>query len=119
MSLNSSRKKLIAVLVLGALLLSAPFLWNAWTAARELNGKVAAFDAPTTRPVKDVLGCLVQRPEGGLKLQIMAMNHFADTDRGITVRIEPQAGGARLKAWIDQGKTLTQGETAQLSSCAG
>jgi hypothetical protein len=114
-----SRKKLIAVLLFGAVLLSAPLLWQGWTTARELNGKVAVFDAPSQHPVKDILGCLVHRPAGGLKLTIMAANHFADPARGLTVRIEPQANGARLKAWIAQGQALNAGEAAQLKSCAG
>ncbi len=106
------------MLLLGGLLLSAPFLWKAWTSGHELNGKVAAFDAPSQRPVKDLLGCLVHRPEGGLKLTIMAENHFTDPARGIVVRIEPRGSGHAIRAWTGKGGALTAGETAQLESCA-
>lgn len=107
------------MLLLGAVLLSAPLLWNAWTTSHELDGKVATFDATTTRPAKDVFSCLIHRPEGGLKLGITTTNHFADPDRGIAVRIEPGASNTRLRAWIKDGAALTPGETAQLESCAG
>ncbi len=118
MNQQQSRKVLIGVLALGAVLLSAPLLWRAWTTGHELGGKTAVFDAPAKRPVSDLLGCLVHRPAGGLKLSIMTENHFADPARGIVVRIEPQAQGTRIKAWIEAGGTLTAGETAQLASCA-
>lgn len=108
----------MGVLLLGGVLLAAPFLWQAWSTGQELDGKVAVFDRAGNRPVKDLLGCLVQRPAGGLALTIMSPNHFADPARGIVVRIEPQGGTARLRAWIAQGSALTPGETAQLEGCA-
>jgi hypothetical protein len=114
-----SRKKLIAVLLFGAVLLAAPLLWNGWTSGHELSGKGQVFDAVSQRPVKDLVGCLVQRPAGGLSLSIMTVNHFADPARGLVVRIEPQPSGARLRAWLEEGKTLTSSETAQLAGCAG
>lgn len=107
------------MLLFGAVLLAAPLLWNGWTSGRELNGKVAAFDAVSQRPVKDLVGCLVQRQAGGLSLSIMTVNHFADPARGIVVRIEPQGAAARVRAWIAEGSALTAGETAQLAGCAG
>lgn len=118
MNQRQSRRALIGVLLLGGVLLSAPLLWRAWTAGHELKGKVAVFDASTKRPVGDLLGCLVHRPDDGLKLSIMAENHFADPNRGIVVRIEPTADGAQLKAWITADNALSAGETAQLSGCA-
>lgn len=119
MNQKQSRRALIGVGVLGALLLSTPLLWQAWTTRHELTGKVAVFDAAARRPAKDVLACLVHRPAGGLRLDIMTANHFADPDRGITVRIEQHPGAARLKAWITRGETLSPRETAQLRDCAG
>jgi hypothetical protein len=116
---NQSRRALIGVLLLGGVLLAAPFLWQAWTSGHELDGKAAAFDAPSQRPVKDLLGCLVHRPEDGLRLTIMAENHFTDPARGIVVRIEPQGQAHAIKAWISEGTALTAGETAQLKACAG
>lgn len=118
MNQQQSRKALVGVLVLGAVLLSAPLLWQAWTKQHELEGKVKAFGAVTARPVKDMLGCLVNRPVGGLRLNIVTQNHFSDTERGITVRIEPRGQGSRIEAWVTQGRALTAGETAQLQSCA-
>ncbi|MFM5948210.1 MAG: hypothetical protein ACKOPM_03125 [Novosphingobium sp.] len=118
MNQNRSRKTLIGVLLFGGLLLATPLLWKAWTSGHELNGKVAVFDAPSQRPVGDLLGCLAHRPEGGLKLTIMAENHFTDPARGVVVRIEPQGQAHAIKAWISEGATLTAGETAQLKSCA-
>lgn len=118
MNQQQSRKALVGILVLGAVLLSAPLLWQAWTTGHELDGKAKAFDVATARPIKDVLGCLVQRPEGGLNLNIVTQNHFSDVDRGIAVRIEPRGQGSRIKAWIVEGRALTAGETAQLQSCA-
>lgn len=119
MSQTRSRKKLIAVLLFGAVLLAAPLLWNGWTSGRELSGKVAVFEATSQRPVKDLVGCLVQRPAGGLSLSIMTVNHFADPARGLVVRIEPQGTTARLRAWIAEGSALTSGEKAQLAECGG
>jgi len=115
---QQSRKALVGILVLGAGLLSAPLLWQAWTTSHELDGKAKVFDAASPRPLKDVLGCLVHRPEGGLKLNILTQNHFSDPARGITVRIEPRGQGSRIQGWITAGRTLTAGETAQLQSCA-
>lgn len=119
MNQKQSRRALIGVGVLGALLLSTPLLWQAWTTSHELTGKVAVFDAAARRPAKDLLACLVHRPEGGLRLEIMTANHFTDPDRGITVRIERQGETQRLKAWITQGQVLSSGEAAQLQDCAG
>ena len=118
MNQQQSRKALVGILVLGAGLLSAPLLWQAWTTSHELDGKAKVFDAASPRPLKDVLGCLVHRPEGGLKLDIVSQNHFSDPARGITVRIEPRGQGSRIEAWVTQGSALTAGETAQLQSCA-
>jgi len=114
---QQSRKALVGILVFGALLLSAPLLWHDWTVSHELDGKSKAFDAVTARPLKDVLGCLVHRPEGGLKLDIVTQNHFSDSERGVAVKIEPRSQGTRLQAWIKDGNSLTTGETAQLQSC--
>lgn len=111
--------KLIAVLVFGAVLLAAPFLWNSWTSGHELNGKLAVFDAASQRSAKDLVGCLVQRPAGGLTLSIVTVNHFADPARGLVVRIEPKAAGTQLRAWIAKGGALMPGERAQLAGCAG
>ena len=118
MNQQQSRKALVGVLVFGAVLLSAPLLWHEWTISRELDGKAKAFDAVTARPLKDVFSCLVHRPEGGLKLDIVTQNHFSDSARGIAVKIEPRGQGSRLQAWITEGSSLTAGETAQLQSCA-
>ncbi len=118
MNQQQSRKALVAILVLGAILLSAPLLWHAWTVSRELDGKSKAFAAETSRPLKDVLGCLIHRPEGGLKLDIMTQNHFSDAERGIAVKIEPREQGTRIEAWITTGQNLSAGETAQLQGCA-
>ena len=118
MNQRQSRKALVAILVLGAVLLSAPLLWQAWTTSHELQGKAKAFDTASPNPVKKVLGCVVHRPEGGLKLNIVTQNHFSDPARGIVVRIEPRGQGSRIEAWITQGSALTAGETAQLQSCA-
>lgn len=119
MNQKQSRRALIGVGVLGALLLSTPLLWQAWTNSHELTGKVAVFDAASRRPAKDMLACLVHRPAGGLRLEIMTANHFADPDRGITVRIEQHPDAPRLKAWITRGQALSSGEAAQLQGCAG
>lgn len=105
------------MLLFGGLLLSAPFLWQAWTSGHELDGKVAVFDAASSRPANALLECLVQRPDQGLKLSIVAENHFADSARGIAVRIEPRGDGQAIKAWITSGRTLTAGEAAQLRGC--
>lgn len=109
-----SRKALIGVLLLGGLLLSAPFLWQAWTTSHELTGKVPAFAMASQGSDAELLGCLVDRPADGLKLSIMSPGHFADPARGIVVRIEP----GQLKAWIETGGALTAGEQAQLTRCA-
>lgn len=106
------------MLVFGAVLLAVPLLWNSWTSEHELNGKVAVFDAPSQRSVKDLVGCLVQRPAGGLSLSIMTVNHFADPARELVVRIEPKATGTQLRAWIAKGGALTPGEMAQLAGCS-
>lgn len=108
----------MGILVLGAVLLSAPLLWQAWTTSHDLQGKAKAFDAVTTRAPGDVLGCIVHRAPGGLKLDIVSQNHFSDPSRGIAVRLEPGSAGTRVEAWITKGQTLTAGETAQLQSCA-
>ena len=118
MNQQQSRKALIGILALGAVLLSAPLLWQEWTISHELQGKAKAFDAATARPLKDVLGCLVHRPAGGLKLNIVTQNHFSDAARGIAVKIEPRGQGTRLQAWITKGGSLTAGETTQLQTCA-
>lgn len=118
MNQQQSRKALIGILVLGAVLLSAPLLWQAWTTSHELQGKSKAFAATTTRAPSDVLGCLVHRAPDGLKLEIVSQNHFSDPARGITVRLEPDPAGTRVEAWITAGEALTAGETAQLQSCA-
>ena len=118
MNQQQSRKALAAILVLGAVLLSAPLLWHEWTVSREMVGKTKAFDAVTARPLKDVFSCMVHRPEGGLKLDIVTQNHFSDSARGIAVKIEAQGRGSRVQAWIAKGDALTAGETAQLQSCA-
>lgn len=118
MNQQQSRKALAAILVLGAVLLSAPLLWHQWTVSREMVGKTKAFDAVTARPLKDLFSCLVHRPEGGLKLDIVTQNHFSDSARGIAVKIEPRGQGSRLQAWITKGNSLTADETAQLHSCA-
>ena len=118
MNQQQSRKALAAILVLGAVLLSAPLLWHQWTVSRETVDKTKAFGAVTARPLKDVFSCLVHRPEGGLKLDIVTQNHFSDSVRGIAVKIEAQGKGSRLEAWIAKGNALTAGETAQLQSCA-
>lgn len=117
MNQQQSRKALVAILVLGAVLLSAPLLWQAWTTSHELQGKSKAFAATTTRASGDVLGCLIHRGAGGLKLDIVSQNHFSDPARGIAVRLEPGSPGTRVEAWITQGSALTAGETAQLRSC--
>lgn len=119
MNQQQSRRALIGVGVLGALLLAAPLLWQAWTTSHELAGKTSAFDAATDRTAKELLACLVHRPAGGLRLEIVTANHFADPHRGITVRIETRAEARRLKAWITRGAALSAGETAQLQGCAG
>lgn len=106
------------MVLFGLLLLSSPFLWQAWTAASELDGKRQVFDATSPRPLKAVLGCLVQRPQGGLVLTIVSPNHFADTERGLAVRIEPRGQGTRLRAWLAEGVNLSAAELAQLESCA-
>ncbi len=106
------------MLLLGAALLAAPFLWNGWVTGHELSGKVAVFEAPSQRPVSDLVGCLVQRPTGGLSLSIMTVNNFADPARGLVVRIVPMGAISSLKAWIVEGGALTAGETAQLVGCA-
>lgn len=119
MNQRQSRKALAAILVLGAILLSAPLLWQAWTTSHELQGKSKAFAATTARAPGDVLGCLIHRSAGGLKLDIVSQNHFADPTRGIAVRLEPGPAGTRIEAWITTGQALTAGEAAQLQSCAG
>ena len=117
MNQHQSRKALVGILVLGAVLLSAPLLWQAWTTSHELQGKSKAFAATTTRTPGAVLGCLIHRGAGGLKLDIVSQNHFSDPARGIAVRLEPGNAGTRVEAWITQGSALTTGETAQLQSC--
>lgn len=119
MDQRKSRRALIGVLLLGAVLLASPLLWQAWTTGHELDGKVAAFSAPTARAERDLLACLVQRPPQGLHLQIISANHFADPARGLVVRIERGSDGTRLTAWIAPGTALTAGEAAQLRGCAG
>lgn len=118
MNQQQSRKALAAILVLGAVLLSAPLLWQAWTTSHELQGKSIAFNAVSKRAPGDVLGCLVHRGAEGLKLDIVSQNHFSDPARGIAVRLEPGSAGTRIEAWITTGQALTAGETAQLQSCA-
>ena len=118
MNQQQSRKALAGVLALGGVLLAAPFLWQAWTSNHELDGKAPAFDAPAARPVADLLGCLVHRPQGGLRLSIVSENHFADAARGIVVRIEPAGSAHRIKAWVRAGSMLSAGERAQLERCA-
>jgi len=115
---QQSRKALVGILVLGAVLLSTPLLWHAWTVSRELDGKSKAFEAATPRPLKDVMACLIHRPAGGLKLDIMTQNHFSDAQRGIAVKIEPNGQGTRIEAWITTGQSLSEGETVQLQGCA-
>lgn len=106
------------MILFGLALLASPLLWQAWTAASELDGKRLVLDVNSPRPIKDVLGCLVQRPAGGLALSIVSPNHFADDARGIAVRIEPRGQGSRIRAWIAEGEDLSDGERAQLESCA-
>ncbi len=118
MDQRKSRRTLIGVILFGLLLLASPLLWQGWTAASELDGKHPVFDQAGPRPLSDVLGCLVQRPAGGLALSIVSPNHFADDARGIVVRIEPRGQGSRIRAWIAEGADLSAGERSQLESCA-
>ena len=107
------------MLLLGGVLLAAPFLWQAWTTSQELNGKWQVFEIVSPRPSSAVLGCLVKRPmSGSLSLSIVSPNHFSDSARGIVVRIEPRGTGTRVRGWITEGKNLSAGERAQLESCA-
>lgn len=118
MDQRKSRRALIGVILFGLVLLASPLLWQAWTAASELDGKRQVYDVASPRPLSAVLACLVKRPTGGLSLSIMSPNHFANSARGIVVRIEPRGQGSRIRAWIAEGSDLSASERAQLESCA-
>lgn len=115
---RKSRRTLIGVILFGLALLASPLLWQAWTTSTELDGKRLVFDVASPRPLSAALGCLVKRPTGGLSLSIVSPNHFADSARGIVVRIEPRGQASRIRAWINEGTDLSGAERAQLESCA-
>jgi hypothetical protein len=113
-----SRRALIGVGLLAALLMAAPYLLRAWNAGHETDDKVLVFEGVTARPSEDLLGCLLHRASGGLALTISSENHYADAARGLVVRIEPRGDGHALEAWLDKGAALTAGEADQLKVCA-
>ena len=113
-----SRRILIAIGALALVLLAAPYGIRRWSETQMLSGKDQLFQDHTYRSAGELLGCLLKRAPGGLTLQVVSENHFADPGRGLAVVVTDHGDYRVVRAWLPKGAVLTPGEAAQLGSCA-
>ena len=113
-----SRRILIAIGALAAVLLTAPYAMRRWSEVQMLSGKDQRFQDHTYRSTGDLLKCLLKRVRGGLALQVVSENHFADPARGLAVVVDNHGDYRIVRAWLPKGAALTPGEATQLGSCA-
>jgi hypothetical protein len=117
LSQSRSRQKLVAVLLFGALLLAAPFLWGAFVDFESKEGRTQVYSEDSPRSIKDLAACLLKREQGGPALEVVSRNHFSDPVRGLTVTIDDRGDRRTVRAWLPPKSVLGRAEADRLASC--
>ena len=114
-----SRRILIALGALAVVLLATPYAMRRWSEGQLLAGKAQQFQDQSDRSRGDLLLCLLKREPGGLALQIISENHFADPARALAVTLDERTSFRIIRAYLPKGGALTAGEAGQLKACLG
>ena len=114
-----SRRILVAIGLIALVLLTAPYAMRRWSEMQLLAGKEQAFQDHSYRPNGELLLCLLKREPGGLALQVVSENHFADPARSLAVTVDERTSFRIVRAFLPKGTALTPGELGQLTACLG
>ena len=114
-----SRRILLAIGLIALVLLAAPYGWRRWSEVQLLAGKEQVFQDHAYRPNAELLLCLLKREPGGLALQVISENHFADPARTLAVTVDERTSFRIVRAFLPKGAELTPGELGQLTACLG
>lgn len=114
-----SRRILVAIGLIALVLLAAPYAMRRWSEVQLLAGKEQVFQDHAYRPSGELLLCLLKREPGGLTLQVVSQNHFADPARALAVTVDERTSFRIVRAFLPKGGALTPGELGQLAGCLG
>ena len=114
-----SRRILVAIGLIALVLLAAPYAMRRWSEVQLLAGKEQVFQDHAYRPNGELLLSLLRREPGGLALQVVSENHFADPARKLALTLDEHGDYRILRAYLPKGAALTPGELGQLTGCLG
>ena len=114
-----SRRILIVLGALAVALLATPYAMRRWSEGQLLAGKEQQFQDHSYRSRGELLLCLLKREPGGLALQIISENHYADPARALAVTLDERTNFRIVRAYLPKGGALTPGELGQLTACLG
>ena len=114
-----SRRILIAIGALAVVALATPYAMRRWSEGHLLSGKVQQFQDHSYRSNNDLLLCLLKREPGGVALNVVSENHFADPARALAVVVDERTSFRIVRAYLPKGTGLTPSEAGQLTACLG